>query len=75
VPAHYRKVVFTSSVAGGGVGIPVEIAEGIRGMISLGRFGQPDEVAATTAFLVCPDSDYVSGVTLSMIGGRFGGMG
>ena len=57
------------------VGIPHDIREGIRGMISLGRFGQPDDVAAATAFLVSPDSDYISGVTLPVTGGQFGGMG
>jgi 3-oxoacyl-[acyl-carrier protein] reductase len=44
-------------------------------MISLGRFGQPEDIAAATAFLVSPDSDYVSGVTLPVTGGQFGGMG
>ena len=57
------------------IGIPHDIREGIRGMISLGRFGQPEDVAAATAFLVSPDSDYISGVTLPVTGGQFGGMG
>ncbi len=57
------------------VGIPREIRESIRGMISLGRFGQPEDIAAATAFLASPDSDYVSGVTLPVTGGQFGGMG
>ena len=60
---------------GGDVGIPGDIRESIRGMISLGRFGQPEDIAAATAFLVSPDSDYVSGVTLPVTGGQFGGMG
>jgi 3-oxoacyl-[acyl-carrier protein] reductase len=59
----------------GEVGIPRDIRESIRGMISLGRFGQPEDIAAATAFLVSPDSDYVSGVTLPVTGGQFGGMG
>lgn len=61
--------------SGGEVGIPHDIRESIRGMISLGRFGQPEDIAAATAFLVSPDSDYVSGVTLPVTGGQFGGMG
>jgi 3-oxoacyl-[acyl-carrier protein] reductase len=60
---------------GDDVGIPGDIRESIRGMISLGRFGQPEDIAAATAFLVSPDSDYVSGVTLPVTGGQFGGMG
>ena len=58
-----------------GFGIPADIRESIRGMISLGRFGRPEDVAAATAFLVSPDSDYISGVTLPVTGGQFGGMG
>ncbi|HEX5016216.1 MAG TPA: SDR family oxidoreductase [Actinomycetes bacterium] len=57
------------------LGIPADIRESIRGMISLGRFGQPEDIAAATAFLVSPDSDYISGVTLPVTGGQFGGMG
>lgn len=60
---------------GGQLGIPPDIRESIRGMIALGRFGRPEEVAAATAFLVSPDADYVSGVTLPVTGGQYGGMG
>jgi len=59
----------------GGLGIPEEIRASIRGMIALGRFGEPEDVARVTAFLVSSDSDYVSGVTLPVTGGQFGGMG
>jgi 3-oxoacyl-[acyl-carrier protein] reductase len=44
-------------------------------MIALGRFGQPDDIANATAFLVSPEADYVSGITLPVTGGQFGGMG
>ena len=57
------------------LGIPADIRDRIRGMISLGRFGEPEDVAAATAFLVSTDSDYISGVTLPVTGGQFGGMG
>jgi 3-oxoacyl-[acyl-carrier protein] reductase len=57
------------------VGIPADIRNRLRGMISLGRFGEPEDVAAATAFLVSPDSDYISGITLPVTGGQFGGMG
>ncbi len=60
---------------GSPLGIPAEIRTSLREMIPLGRFGQPDDVANVTAFLVSPDSDYVSGVTLPVTGGQFGGMG
>ena len=60
---------------GDDVGIPHDIRESIRDLISLGRFGQPEDIAAATAFLVSTDSDYVSGITLPVTGGQFGGMG
>ena len=60
---------------GESVGIPGDIRESIRGMISLGRFGQPEDIAAATAFLASSDSDYVSGITLPVTGGQYGGMG
>ena len=57
------------------LGIPEEIRRSIRGMIALGRFGQPEDVANVHAFLSSPDSDFVSGVTVPVTGGQFGGMG
>lgn len=60
---------------GESLGIPADVRESIRGMISLGRFGRPDDIAAATAFLVSSDSDFISGVTLPVTGGQFGGMG
>ena len=44
----------------------------IKGMVSktvLGRLGQPDEVAATIAFLASDDASYVTGETLGVSGG------
>ena len=57
------------------LGIPEELRRSIRGMIALGRFGEPEDVANVHAFLASPDSDFVSGVTLPVTGGQFGGMG
>lgn len=74
-PGFIQTRLTAEKAAGSEVGIPADLRESIRGMISLGRFGQPEDVAAATAFLVSPDSDYVSGVTLPVTGGQFGGMG
>jgi 3-oxoacyl-[acyl-carrier protein] reductase len=57
------------------LGIPEDIRRSIRAMIALGRFGQPEDVANVHAFLASPDSDFVSGVTIPVTGGQFGGMG
>ncbi len=45
-----------------------------RAMISLGRLGEPEDIANVTAFLVSSDADFVSGVTIPVTGGQLGGM-
>ena len=57
------------------LGIPTSVRDSIRGMIALGRLGQPSDIAAVHAFLASSDSDFMSGVTLPVTGGQFGGMG
>jgi 3-oxoacyl-[acyl-carrier protein] reductase len=39
--------------------------------IPLGRFGQPDDIAAAVAFLCSPQADYITGVTLHVNGGMY----
>ncbi len=39
--------------------------------IPLGRFGQPDDVAAAVAYLVSAQAGYVTGVTLHVNGGMY----
>ena len=55
-------------------GIPEEMRNMAKMMISLGRLGEPEEIANVTAFLCSPDSDFVSGVTIPVTGGQLGGM-
>jgi 3-oxoacyl-[acyl-carrier protein] reductase len=57
------------------VGIPEQQRQQSLAAISIGRFGQPEDVANVTAFLVSPDADFVSGVTIPVTGGQVGGMG
>lgn len=58
-----------------GLGIPEASRQAVRAMISLGRLGVPEDIANVTAFLVSPDSDFVTGVTIPVTGGQLGGMG
>jgi 3-oxoacyl-[acyl-carrier protein] reductase len=59
---------------GSELGIPDALRQVIIGMIAVGRAGKPEDLAAAHAFLVSPDSDFISGVTLPVTGGQFGAM-
>jgi 3-oxoacyl-[acyl-carrier protein] reductase len=61
--------------AGGDLGVPAEMRDLAVAMIAIGRTGYPEDVAGVHAFLVSPDADYVSGVTIPVTGGQYGGMG
>jgi NAD(P)-dependent dehydrogenase (short-subunit alcohol dehydrogenase family) len=50
-------------------GIPAEVAAGVKAMIPVGRFGQPDEIATAVLFLASADSSFVNGVELFVDGG------
>ena len=56
-------------------GIPEEMRQLSLALIALGRFGQPEDIANVHAFLVSPDADFISGVTIPVTGGQLGGMG
>jgi 3-oxoacyl-[acyl-carrier protein] reductase len=45
-------------------------ADALRSLTSLGRYGQPEDVAAAVAFLVGPDAGYITGATLNVDGGQ-----
>jgi NAD(P)-dependent dehydrogenase (short-subunit alcohol dehydrogenase family) len=46
-----------------------EFARGITERVPMKRFGQPEEVAATVAFLASQDASYITGVEINVDGG------
>jgi NAD(P)-dependent dehydrogenase (short-subunit alcohol dehydrogenase family) len=48
---------------------PQALIDSWNAMHALGRFGQPEEVAAAVAFLACDDASFVTGVCLPVDGG------
>lgn len=47
-----------------------EFAEVLKKTLPLGRYGQPEEIAALVAFLAGPEASFITGSTLTIDGGR-----
>lgn len=45
-------------------------AETLKNLAALGRYGQPEDIAAAVAFLVGPEAGYITGATLNVDGGQ-----
>ncbi|MGZ2385337.1 SDR family oxidoreductase [Rhizobium brockwellii] len=45
-------------------------AESLSKLAALGRYGQPEDIAAAVAFLAGPDAGYITGATLNVDGGQ-----
>ncbi|QIB34547.1 SDR family oxidoreductase [Ancylobacter pratisalsi] len=45
-------------------------AETLNKLAALGRYGQPEDIAAAVAFLAGPDAGYITGATLNVDGGQ-----
>ena len=50
-------------------GVPDQMREAIAGMVPVGRFGTPDEIARAVLFLACAASSFVTGTELFVDGG------
>ncbi len=73
-PGFVETRLTQAKKAGEDYGIPDQMREMAKAIISLGRLGLPEDIAAVHAFLASPDSDFVSGVTIPVTGGQLGGM-
>ncbi len=69
------KKITVNAVAPGGtetpmlLGVPEKVRDGFISKIPLRRFAQPDEIAATHAFLASDDAAYITGQTIFVDGG------
>jgi len=72
-----HKGVTVNAVAPGFVetlmtdGYQGDVRAGIVGRIPMGRFAQPEEIAAVVAFLASPEASYITGAVIDVNGGYY----
>jgi len=74
VPGHIETPFWGGIAAGFATRLdktPQEVIDGFRATVPWGRFGTPDDVAATVSWLASDDAEYVSGQAIAMNGAEF----
>jgi 3-oxoacyl-[acyl-carrier protein] reductase len=71
-PGFIETRLTQSKQEGGDLGVPEPIRQMALMLISLGKYGQPEDVAGAHAFLASEDADFISGVILPVSGGQLG---
>ncbi|HEX8100173.1 MAG TPA: SDR family NAD(P)-dependent oxidoreductase [Actinomycetota bacterium] len=71
-PGFIETRLTQSKQQGEDLGIPEPVRQMALMLISLGKYGQPEDVAAAHAFLASEDADFISGVVLPVSGGQLG---
>jgi 17beta-estradiol 17-dehydrogenase/3alpha(17beta)-hydroxysteroid dehydrogenase (NAD+) len=51
--------------------MPQKVKEKVTGLIPMGHFGDPEDVADVVAFLASEDSGYITGASVEVTGGLF----
>jgi 3-oxoacyl-[acyl-carrier protein] reductase len=68
-PGYVTTRLTSAREEGDTLGIPAEVVDQIVSKIPIGRAGRPEDVAGLVAWLVSPDSDYVTGQIVEIHGG------
>jgi 3-oxoacyl-[acyl-carrier protein] reductase len=74
-PGFIETRLTAAKESGAELGIPEQMRQMAVALIAIGRAGLPEDIANVHAFLVSPDADFISGVTIPVTGGQYGGMG
>jgi 3-oxoacyl-[acyl-carrier protein] reductase len=45
------------------------LAEAVKGLVALGRYGEAEEIAGLVAYLAGPEAGFVTGASLTIDGG------
>ena len=71
-PGFIETRLTAAKQEGESIGIPEQVRAMALMLISLGKYGEPEDVANAHLFLASEDADFISGVVLPVAGGQLG---